>query len=139
MNSRYKKETYIKRVAFFKHTMNSNCPIFKASNIIGKKWTILIILEIYKGSSQTRRYNELKKRIPLITPKILSSRLKELINYGIINKKIDATSFPIKSNYKLTKSGKEFMKIIEHLKEWALKNQTKNKICENTTCELCDL
>ena len=59
-----------------------------------KKWTLLIILELYKGESYTRRFSELKDSLSDITPKILSERLKELEEEGIITKNIDTTSFP---------------------------------------------
>ena len=118
--------------------MEKDCTVYKISNMIGKKWTLPIILEIYKGKSQTRRYNELKHSIPPITPKILSTRLKDLEKEGVIKKTVDASSFPIKSFYQLTKSGKDFIVIIRDIKKWALKYQIKNKDCENTKCDLCD-
>lgn len=119
--------------------MESKCTVYKISNTIGRKWTLPILLEIYKGKDHTRRYNELKQQIPGITPKILSTRLKDLEKNKIIKKTIDAESFPVKSFYLLTESGLAFIKVIRDIKVWALKYQIKNKDCESKKCDLCEL
>ena len=49
--------------------MHNNCTIFKTSEFIGKKWTILILVELNKGESP-KRYSELKNALQGITPKI---------------------------------------------------------------------
>ena len=92
--------------------MNTDCTIYKTTSFIGKKWTLPILLEIYKGN-KTKRYSEIKNKLPNITPKILSARLKELKKENLIKKNIDTKTFPIKCNYSLTKSGQAFIKIIK--------------------------
>ncbi|MDP2750934.1 MAG: helix-turn-helix domain-containing protein [Nanoarchaeota archaeon] len=118
--------------------MDESCTIYKTADFIGKRWTLIILLELSKGSG-TKRYNELKKAIPGITPKILSERLKELEHEGMIKKRIDSSKFPIKCEYTLTKSGKEFFKIIQDMKKWSLKWKFNNKLCANSSCENCKL
>ncbi len=118
--------------------MNKECAIYKTVDFIGKKWTLLILLELYKGE-KIKRYSQLKNNLPDITPKILSTRLKELEKQGLITKKIDATNFPVKCEYSLTKSGEDFINIIKDIKQWTLKWKDKNKICENLDCENCEL
>ena len=81
------------------------------------------------------RYNELKKSLPGIKPKILSLRLKEMQTANLIVKKVDDT----KSVYTLTSSSKDFIFIIKDIKKWALKWNLRRKICIDTTCEDCDL
>lgn len=117
--------------------MNKNCTLYKTTDIIGKRWTLLIILELYKGSSKYKRYSEIKRSIENITPKILSTRLKELESYDIIKKKVDSTEVPIKCFYSLTPAGKEFIKIIKDMKKWLLKWGANNKTCSNTECKDC--
>jgi len=104
---------------------------------IGKKWTVIILLELFKGSNNKKRYCEIKRNIPDITPKVLSSRLKELEKKGMITKKIDSTSFPVKCEYSLTKSGNDFIKIIKDIKNWSLKWKIENKVCEQLDCKYC--
>lgn len=117
--------------------MVSSCTIYKTTNFIGKRWTLLILLEIYKGRTRWKRYSHIKSGIPEITPKLLSLRLKELQKEQLINKRIDAKKFPVKCEYSLTDAGKEFIKIIKDMKKWALKWKFRDKTCENTDCSEC--
>ena len=116
--------------------MDNECVIYRTSNFIGKKWMIPIILEVYKAGGKVR-YNYLKKKLPGITPKILSTRLKELRKEGILKKTEEKDSFPLKSEYALTSTGKEFVKVIDTLKDWALKNKIKSESCKDTKCATC--
>lgn len=119
--------------------MNRKCTIYRTADFVGKKWTIVILLEIYKGKSNAKRYSEIKNKIPDITPKILSARLKELEKEGLVSKKVDASSFPIKCEYSLTKRGSEFITIIKYIKKWALKWNIRNNACLNSDCSRCVL
>ena len=119
--------------------MDEHCTVYKTMEYLSKKWSLIILLEIYKGKNNQKRYSEIKKNIPTISPKILSNRLKELEKEGIINKKIDTSSFPIKCEYSLTHSGEDIIDIIKNIKKWSLKWKIKNKICEKRNCKDCDL
>ncbi len=119
--------------------MDKKCPIYKTVGFIGKRWTMLIVAELHKGKDKWKRYSHIKSRLPDITPKILSARLKELEKEGLIKRRVDARSFPIKSEYCLTGSGEDFVKIIKDMKQWALKWNVKNEHCENVNCKYCEL
>ncbi len=116
--------------------MDEKCTIYRTADFIGKRWTILILLELYKGNAK-KRYSELKRCLPGITPKILASRLRELEDKKLVDKKVDASSFPVKCEYSLTGSGQEFIKIIKDMKKWALKWNIKNKACASEDCKHC--
>jgi DNA-binding HxlR family transcriptional regulator len=118
--------------------MNNDCTIYKTTEFIGKRWTLLILLELYKGDFKKKRYSELKNSLDRITPKILSTRLKELAKEGMIKKDIDASKFPIKCEYSLTESGMDFIKIIKDMKKWALKWNVQNKVCSESNCKNCE-
>ena len=115
--------------------MDKKCTIYQTVDFIGKKWTLLILLELYR--SKTVRYSELKRGLPNITPKILSARLKELEKEKLINKKVDASEFPIKCEYSLTTAGNDFINVIKNIKKWALKWKINNKVCEEVNCRGC--
>lgn len=119
--------------------MKQDCTIYKTANFIGKRWTLLILLELYKGESKLKRYSQIKKGMKEITPKILSARLKELEKEKLINKRVDASVVPVKCEYSLTKSGEDFINIVKDIKKWALKWKVKNIICERSDCKECDL
>ena len=119
--------------------MNESCTIYQTADFIGKKWTLLILLELYKNKIVPKRYSELKRSLHSITPKILSTRLKELEKVSLIKNKVDTSVIPIKSEYSLTESGEDFIKIIKDIKKWALKWKIENKICANSDCKNCKL
>ena len=114
-----------------------DCTIYKTVDLVGKRWTLLVLLEIYRG--QKLRFNELKGKMDGITQKVLSQRLKELEDNGLINKKIDSKSIPIKTEYSLTEQGKDFVPIIKYIKKWGLKWNFENEECKNTQCKNCSL
>jgi len=119
--------------------MKEGCGIRKAINFLGKRWTLLILLELYRGKSEWKRFSRLKKSLDNITPKILSARLKELERESLIEKKIDAKEFPIKSEYRLTEEGKDFINVVKKIKKWSLKWKKKNSNCEEIDCKDCEI
>ncbi len=116
-----------------------DCTIYKTADIIGKKWTLLIFLELHKGQNGFKRFNELKKKLNGITHKILSYRLKELEEKGLVERRVDDSTSPIISEYRLTDSAKDFIPIIQQIKKWGLKWKVNNKECESTMCKNCSI
>lgn len=120
------------------YTMDHECTVYKTMDYLSKKWTIMIILELYKGE-EWKRFNELKNSMKDVTPKILSERLKELETQGLVENRVDASSFPVKSEYRLTPASLELMDVVHDLKMWALKWQISNEPCKNQDCRICIL
>jgi DNA-binding HxlR family transcriptional regulator len=96
--------------------MNSEqkCGVNSTIKIIGKKWTILILHELCSG---TKRFGEIQRILPGISPKTLSERLKELEKDGIVNKKVFA-EIPLHVEYSLTPKGQSLKKIINQMANW---------------------
>ena len=117
--------------------MNPNCTIYKTFDIIGKKWSLVILLELSKGKNNSKRYSVLKKSLPDITPKVLSERLRDLESHSLINKVVDSSVFPVKSTYSLTESALELLSHVDSIKKWALKWNIKNDHCDITKCKDC--
>lgn len=119
--------------------MDECCTVNLTVRYLTKKWTLLIILELFKGDNYTRRFSELKDRLPEITAKVLSERLQKLEAEGIVSKKVDASVVPIRSEYMLTESGIELMEVIRGIKYWALKWKIDNIPCGSQECKRCKL
>ena len=119
--------------------MDESCTINLTVRYLTKKWTLLIILELYKGEGHTRRFSELMDALDGITQKILSERLKELEGEGIVTRHVDAATFPVKSEYTLTTSGLELVDVIRGIKMWALKWKIDNIPCGKQDCSVCVL
>ena len=93
------------------------CPAEKTITLIGNKWTLLIIRDLLMADKPLR-YNELAKSLKKISSRTLSNKLKNLVNYGIIEKHIIDDS-PIKVEYSLTEKGKELSKVTQPMVEWS--------------------
>ena len=115
--------------------MHTKCSVYRAMNFIGKRWSLLILLELYKGGG-SRRYSGLKKTLSDITGKMLSARLKELEKERLITKKV-RTEPEIISEYSLTESGKELVDIIKKIKKWS--NKWKHGRCDDKDCKDCEI
>jgi len=69
---------------------------------------------------------------------VLSMRLKELEKHKMLKRRVNTKTVPIKSEYRLTESGTEFIKIIKDLKKWALRWNINNEHCNTTDCKDCE-
>ncbi len=119
--------------------MQDTCTVYQTVKYLTKKWTLLIILELYKGQGYTRRFSELRNALDGITPKVLSERLRELEDEGIVCRNVDATAFPVRTEYTLTESGLEIVSVIRGIKHWALKWKIDNIPCGEQDCKVCVL
>jgi DNA-binding HxlR family transcriptional regulator len=105
------------------------CPMAMALEILGKRWTIIILRELHLGST---RFNEIKKGMPLISPTLLSKRLRELEDNSLLKfNKEDKIR-----KYKLTESGKETFNLILSLGEWGKEWFKEQSIVNNTEPQL---
>jgi DNA-binding HxlR family transcriptional regulator len=86
----------------------------KTLKIIGSKWTVLILRELCEG---TKRFGELQRSLPGISPKTLSVRLDELEKNGIIKRRI-YREIPLHVEYSLTPRGESLREIIGKMREW---------------------
>jgi DNA-binding HxlR family transcriptional regulator len=119
--------------------MQESCTVNRTVRYLTKKWTLLIILELYKGDGYTRRFSDLRDTLAGITPKMLSGRLKELEEEGLVEKRVETSSFPVRTEYTLTQSGLEVIEIIRDIKTWALRWKIENIACGDQDCSVCVL
>jgi DNA-binding HxlR family transcriptional regulator len=108
----------IKMSPDFEKISSIECPIERAMELIGDKYSVLIVLNLAQFGTQ--RFIELEQSINGISPRTLSARLKHLEKYGIINRKQFST-IPPKVEYSLTDRGEEFKVVIENMSCWVNK------------------
>ena len=84
------------------------CPIETTFRIVGKRWTVLILREMFFGVTQ---FNRLQENVKGITPKILSRRLKELQRLRIVERRI-VSQAPIRIEYRLTDVGRRLDSVL---------------------------
>lgn len=87
--------------------------------ILSGKWKIYIIRALLFGKS---RFNELHKRIPKITPRMLSKELKELELNGVVKRTVYNT-VPATVEYELTSSGTQLKELITEMVRWGHLNR----------------
>ena len=91
------------------------CPVAKGAEIFNERWTPLIIREMMCGS---KRFNDFKRGNPMMSPSLLSQRLKFLEEAGVIERKIIKGE---SAEYFLTQSGNDLGEVVVRLGLWGLK------------------
>jgi DNA-binding HxlR family transcriptional regulator len=85
------------------------CSIARALDLLGERWTLLVVRELLCGS---RRFGDIQRGVPRISRTMLSARLRELVAAGVIAR--DASG----AAYDLTAAGQELAPIVEQLGVW---------------------
>src|SRR5437868_5134218 len=89
------------------------CPVAKAAEVFGDRWTPIIMRELCFG---TRGFGELLDAAPLISRTVLAQRLKQLAQAGVIH--IEAKPKGKGHLYRLTPAGEDFRPIVEFMSRW---------------------
>lgn len=95
------------------HSYGQFCPVAMAAEIVCSRWTALIIRELLAGST---RFNDLRRGVPRMSPTLLSKRLKELEQAGIVE--IQPSTPQGSFEYRLTKAGRDLEPVIMGLGVW---------------------
>ncbi len=92
------------------------CPVAKTAQIIGEKWTLLILRELLKGET---RFNRIQRAMPRISPTVLNKRLGELQEHGVVMRSRipDQRSY----EYQLTECGRELAPLLFRMAEWGMR------------------
>ncbi len=94
------------------------CAVARALDVVGERWTLLLIRELLFGP---RRFGELEEALPGIGPNLLSARVKALAEEGVIRRvavRADARGGGI--GYELTEEGRELEPVLLALARWEL-------------------
>lgn len=94
-----------------------NCSVAKTLKIIGSKWTLLILHNLFEGR---KRFGELQRALVTISPKTLSQRLQDLEKDKIVTRQV-FTEVPLHVEYNLTNKGKSLKKIFKDMADWGTK------------------
>ena len=95
---------------------NLGCPVARTAEIIGNKWTPLIVRDLARGQ---RRFSELERSLAGISPKTLSERLKRLEQAGIVARACFA-EVPPRVEYSLTPKGHALLPVIESMRSFGV-------------------
>lgn len=102
------------------------CPIETTLKMLGCKWKVLIIRELLTG---TKRFGELKRAVTGITQKVLTSKLREMEELGLLEREV-YPQIPPKVEYTLTDIGYSLRPVLESLKCWGKDYKRYTKLLE---------
>ncbi|NOX76734.1 MAG: helix-turn-helix transcriptional regulator [Gammaproteobacteria bacterium] len=96
----------------------SSCPVACTLDILGDKWTLLVVRDLFAGK---KIYSDFQKSPEIIPTNILADRLKRLVAHDIAKKKPYQTH-PIRYEYTLTTKGKDLGSILKAIVIWGEKH-----------------
>ena len=95
---------------------NQLCPVARTLDLIGDRWTLLIIRDLFLGKT---RFAQFRKSTPAPPPKLLSERLQRLEQNGLIER-IIYSEHPPRAEYRLTPKGRTLHGILREIVFWGL-------------------
>jgi DNA-binding HxlR family transcriptional regulator len=93
---------------------DQTCPIARTLDLIGDRWTLLIMRDLFMG---LRRFNEFLANSPGLPPKVLSQRLKYLMENGLVARRV-YSEYPPRSEYVLTERGESLFPVLKTIGRW---------------------
>jgi DNA-binding HxlR family transcriptional regulator len=103
-------------------TYDQDCPVAKTLDLIGERWTILILRDLLlKGP---RRFQDLQESLAGVAPNTLSTRLKAMESQGLITRRL-YSEHPPRLEYQLTERGKSLGPILGAMRDWGRRYMTK--------------
>ncbi|WP_027631283.1 winged helix-turn-helix transcriptional regulator [Ruminiclostridium cellobioparum] len=99
------------------------CPIEHTVNLIGHKWKVLILRNLFNNGTQ--RFSDLSKGISRISQKMLTQQLRQLEADGIIHRKV-YPEVPPKVEYSLTVLGMSLKPILDEMNRWGIEHLKQN-------------
>jgi DNA-binding HxlR family transcriptional regulator len=103
------------------------CPIAMASEVLCTRWTVPLLRELIAGST---RFNDLRRGVPKMSPTLLSRRLKELEEAGVIERRAVRSARGV-FEYRMTESGEDLRTVVEAIGSWGQKWIDKKQSLKN--------
>jgi len=92
------------------------CPIAQTLDIIGERWTVLIVRELVFGRT---KFSEFQEALPGVPARVLSDRLKKLGAGGIVERSV-YSEHPLRAEYRLTSKGESLKPVLGALASWGM-------------------
>lgn len=93
------------------HRYGQHCPFSLAAELLCERWTLLVIHRVLEGC---HRFNEIQRGVPRMSPSLLSRRLRELEDAGILRRRVSQGG----PRYEATRAGVELAPLIESMAIW---------------------
>lgn len=93
------------------------CPVAEAARVLGNKWTLIIMRDLADGP---RRFKDLERTGEGVSPSVLTARLRELEEHGLVNR-TSYNEIPPRVEYSLTDQGCDALAVIDALRVYGEK------------------
>jgi DNA-binding HxlR family transcriptional regulator len=94
------------------------CPIAQTLDVVGDRWTILILRQLFFGDT---KFSEFQKHLPGIPTRVLSERLKKLEEHAVIERRV-YSQHPLRAGYALTPMGESIEPVLGAMAKWGMDN-----------------
>jgi DNA-binding HxlR family transcriptional regulator len=96
------------------YTTQESCPVARTLNVVGDRWTILVLRELSWGR---KRYLQLLEALDGISTNLLADRLKKLEDAGMVHQVL-YSEHPPRAEYRLTDKGRAFVPVLKALRDY---------------------
>lgn len=100
--------------ALARASAGTSCNVERALTIVGAKWTLIVLHDLMDGP---KRFGELQRLIPSASAKMLTERLRELEQHGLVTRTV-FPEVPPRVEYALTEAGRTVWPIVRSLDRW---------------------
>lgn len=93
------------------------CPVAEAARVLGDKWTLIIVRDLADGA---RRFKDLERTVAGVSPSVLTARLRELADHGLLSR-ASYNEIPPRVEYALTEQGHDALSVVDALRTYGEK------------------
>lgn len=98
------------------------CPVETTLMLISDRWVVLILRDLFTG---TKRFGELKKSLDGVSQKVLTAKLRNMENNGLLTRRV-YPEVPPRVEYTLTETGESLRPVIASMFDWGMDYKRKN-------------
>lgn len=103
------------------------CPVARTLDVIGDRWTLLVLRDVANGIT---KYSDLLESLKGISPNLLAQRLKRLEKEGVLERSF-YSDHPPRAEYKLTQKGRDLRPVLSSMAEWGFKYELDDEARNN--------
>jgi DNA-binding HxlR family transcriptional regulator len=107
-----------------------SCPVAKSLDLVGDRWTLLIVRDLLSGP---QRFQSLQDGLKGIAPNILSERLQRMEEHGLVTRRF-YSDHPPRAEYTLTERGRELGVVVGALAAWGTRHVHRESALVHETC-----
>jgi DNA-binding HxlR family transcriptional regulator len=106
------------------------CAVAESLELVGERWTLLIVRDLIRGPA---RFQDLRTQLPGIPTRLLSERLKLMVEHGLVARTL-YSDYPPRARYALTDKGRDLGLVVGALATWGSRHLRRRSGAVHTEC-----